>query len=153
MSEPLIEWQTLEYHHRERTKDWYWGVAIISITIAVLAVILKQPLFALFIIVATGTLLIKATQTPKTLTFSINDRGIVIDDTLYPFLNIESFCVISDEYDPKILVKSTKTLMPLIAIPIDEVDPEAVREILLKYIAEEEHNEPLGVKILERLGF
>jgi hypothetical protein len=43
--------------------------------------------------------------------------------------------------------------MPYIALHIEEVDREHVREILLNYIAETEHHEPLTQKILERLGF
>ena len=43
--------------------------------------------------------------------------------------------------------------MPFIVILIEEVNPEDVRAILLKYIAEEEHHEPLTQKLLERLGF
>ncbi len=153
MPEPLIEWQSLEFSYRNHTKDWYWSVAIITITTTALAIILKQPIFALFIIIAVLTLVLLATREPKNLSCAINDRGIVVDDTLYPFLNIESFCVISDEHDPRIIIKSIKKLMPLVVIPIDEIDPEAVREILLKYIAEEDLHEPLSIKILERLGF
>ena len=43
--------------------------------------------------------------------------------------------------------------MPFISIFIEDVDPEKVRDILLNYIAETEHNEPLSQKLLERLGF
>jgi len=35
----------------------------------------------------------------------------------------------------------------------DQVDREKVREILLNYIAETEHHEPLTLKLLERFGF
>jgi hypothetical protein len=43
--------------------------------------------------------------------------------------------------------------MTFISIPIEEVDPEEVRTILLRYIAETEHIEPLTKKLLEVLGF
>jgi hypothetical protein len=38
-------------------------------------------------------------------------------------------------------------------MPIDEVNPEDVRTILLHYIAETEHLEPLSLKVLEVMGF
>ena len=50
-------------------------------------------------------------------------------------------------------LKSRKLLMPYIIMYIDEVDPEEVRGLLLTYIAETEHTEPLLKKVLERLGF
>jgi flagellar motor component MotA len=55
--------------------------------------------------------------------------------------------------DTKIILKSRKLMMPYIIIFIEEVDPEEIREIMLKYIAETEHNEHFIHKLLERLGF
>jgi len=43
--------------------------------------------------------------------------------------------------------------MPFIIILIEEVDPESVREVMLRYIAETEHHEPLLKHILEWFGF
>ncbi len=43
--------------------------------------------------------------------------------------------------------------MPYISIPLAEVSPDEVRSVLLTYIAETEHVEPLSQKILEALGF
>ncbi len=51
------------------------------------------------------------------------------------------------------LIKSRKLFMPLIVIYIDEVDPDDVRAVLLKYIAEADHSEPFLKHVLERLGF
>ncbi len=75
------------------------------------------------------------------------------DSTLYPFLSLESFWIPHDEFPAKIILKSHKMFMPYIVMYIDEVDPEEVRQVLLKYIAETEHHEHLLKKILERLGF
>ncbi|MDR3558326.1 MAG: hypothetical protein P4L61_02220, partial [Candidatus Pacebacteria bacterium] len=80
--------------------------------------------------------------------------GIVLDQTLYPFLHLESFWINPHFHPTKIMLKSHKTFMPFVDIHIaDNVDPEAVRQVLLRYIAESEHEEPLTVKIMERLGF
>ena len=83
----------------------------------------------------------------------VNDRGIVLDDVLYPFLGLESFCIPHDEVPPRLLVKSRKMFMPYIIIYIEEADPESVREIMLRYSAEREHSESVLKLMLERLGF
>ncbi len=62
---------------------------------------------------------------------------------------MESFWIPHNEFPPKIIIKSRKTFMPYIVIYIDEVNPEQVREILLKYIAETQHNEPFLKLLLE----
>jgi hypothetical protein len=43
--------------------------------------------------------------------------------------------------------------MPYISVQIDEIDPEEIRAVLLRYIAETEHLEPLSQKLLEYVGF
>jgi hypothetical protein len=151
--QPLIEWDAPEHFHTEKNNDWYWAVGIITFTAAALSLILGNVIFAVLIIVGVFALVVHATKKPRIIHIIINDRGIVVDGTLYPFLTIESFWIDAHEYPPKILLKSTKTFMPYISIHIDEVDPEAVREILLNYIAETEHSEPLSQKIFERFGF
>lgn len=153
MNQPLLEWNAPEHSHVEKTTDWYWAVGIIAVTAAGLAVILGSVIFGIFIIVAAGALVVRASKPPKIAHFEINDRGIVVDNILYPFLTLESFWIDAHDRPAKILVKSGKFFMPYISVPIEEVDPEEVRAILLQYIAETEHVEPVTQKILERLGF
>ena len=79
----------------------------------------------------------------------IRDRN----ESLYPFLTLESFWIDAHQEKPKLLIKSHKTFMPFLAIYIEEVDPEEIRDILLNYIAETEHQEPISQKLLELIGF
>jgi hypothetical protein len=153
MTPAIIEWKAPEHYHYERSPDWYWAVGIISFTAAALAFIFSNVIFGILILVGTLALVLHTRRIPRILSYQINDRGIVVDDILYPFLTLESFWIDTLHPEPKILVKSQKFFMPYISIIIEEVDPEDVRTILLKYIAETEHNEPLTMKIFERLGF
>lgn len=150
---PLLEWDAPLHHHTEKNNDWYWAVGIITLTAAALAFIFGNVIFGILIIVGIFTLMIHASKKPEIIHVEINDRGITLDKVLYPFLSLESFWIDAHEHPPKILLKSTKVLMPYITIQIAEMDREKVREILLTYIAETEHHEPLSQKILERFGF
>lgn len=151
--QPLISWDAPEHYHTEKNSDWYWAVGIITITAVVLAIIFNNIIFAIFLLVGAFALVVHATKRPRIIHYEINDRGVVIGDILYPFLTLDSFWVDAQEVPPKVLIKSHKTFMPYISIHIEEVDPEKVRDILLNYIAETEHREPLSQKILERFGF
>ncbi|MES3031489.1 MAG: hypothetical protein V4697_03705 [Patescibacteria group bacterium] len=151
--EPLISWDAPEHFHTEKNNDWYWAVGIIAITAAALAVIFGNVIFGIFIIVATFALVVHASKHPKIVHYEINDRGIVVNDILYPFLGLESFWIDAEERPAKALVKSHKTFMPYLTLNIEGVDPEEVRTILLNYIAETKHTEPLSQKILEMFGF
>ena len=151
--QPFISWSAPEHLHQEKDNDWYWAVGIITITIVALAFIFSNVIFGILIIVGVFSLLVHSAKKPKIVHCEINDRGIVIDNILYPFLTLESFWIDAHNTSPKILLKSSKTFMPYITIHIKEVNREKVREILLKYIAETEHYEPLSQKIMERFGF
>ena len=105
------------------------------------------------LIVAAAALVLHAAKPPQRVYYEVNDRGIVFDKTLYPFLSLDSFWIPHDEFPSKLILKSRKLFMPLIVVYIDEVDPELVRGVLLKYIAETQHNEPFLKHLLERLGF
>jgi len=150
---PLIAWNAEEHIHIEKNNDWYWAVGIITITAAALAFIFNNVIFGILIIVGAFALVVHASKKPRNIHCEINDRGVVIDNILYPFLSLDSFWINAHHRPAKIIIKSHKKFMPYINIYIDEVDPEEVRDILLNYIAETEHHEPLSQKILESLGF
>ncbi|MDB5259714.1 MAG: protein of unknown function with transrane region [Candidatus Taylorbacteria bacterium] len=150
---PIISWHALEHHHTEKTSDWYWSVGIIAATAAALAFIFGNVIFGILIIVGTTALLLASSKHPRLMYCEINDRGVVMGDILYPFLTLESFWIDPHQHPSKILIKSQKVFMPYITVHIDDVDPEEVREVLLNYIAETQHHEPLTQKILEYLGF
>jgi len=151
--EPIISWNAPSHFHMEKGQDWYWAVGIVTLAITVVCIIFGNVIPGIFVIVASVALVVHASHPPKLVEYSINDRGITADETLYPFLSLDSFWIPHDEQPAKILLKSRKIFMPLISINIEEVDPEVIREVLLKYIAETEHREPLLKKIMERFGF
>jgi hypothetical protein len=150
---PLISWDAPEHHHTEKNNDWYWAVGIITLTTAALSFIFGNVIFGILIIVGVFSLLVHASRTPRTIHIEINDRGVVVDNTLYPFLTLESFWIDAHEEPAKVLLKSAKFFMPFITVQIADADKERIREILLNYIAETQHHEPVSQKILERLGF
>lgn len=149
-----ISWKALEYKRKEKTADWYWAVIIIAISITVIAFIVRDGLFAIFIILATATLLVFSIKEPKWVDISIDQRGFTVGDDTYPFATLNEFWVdISEKNNEKIILRSKKSIMPLIVIPIEEHHHLDVREFLLKYLPEKELHEPLSQKIMEGLGF
>ncbi|HEX7724456.1 MAG TPA: hypothetical protein VF438_01825 [Candidatus Paceibacterota bacterium] len=152
-SEALISWNAPAHIYVEKKPDWYWAVGIITLALAVTAFLFGAFINGLFIIVAALALVIHASRPPHIVKYEINDRGLVADDTLYPFVTLDSFWIPHDEFPAKILIKSRKLLMPYIVIYIEGVDPENVRQILLTYIAATEHHEPLIQRVHEWLGF
>jgi hypothetical protein len=152
MNEPL-SWQAPQHLYKEKTSDWYWIVGIVTLSIALIAIILNNVIFAILIIVSAFTLSLYASKKPEVVTVKIDGKGIVVGETRYPYENLDSFWVETREMYPKVLFKSKKLLMPFIVVLIEDVEPEEIRETLLRYLPEEEHIEPLLEKILMYLGF
>jgi hypothetical protein len=148
-----LSWQTTEYLHKQKTNDWYWIVGIITVSIAILAIILNDLIFGILIIVCSFTLALFASKKPAMIDVVIDDKGITVGSINYPYKNLESFWIETREVNPKIMIKSKKLFMHLIVVFIQNVEPETVHQALIKHLPEEELTEPLLEKILVYLGF
>ncbi len=151
-----ITWQAHEYFHQEKSSDWYWGLGIVAITAAVLAIILGNTLFALVILLFAFAASMQAHRKPKLVTFEVTPRGVVINHLLYPYSTLESFWIGEQHLkkpDPKILIKSKRWLLSYLHLPVEGVDVEEIRDYLLLYIKEEELEESVFEKLLEYFGF
>ena len=156
MASKVIEWQALEHHHhQEKTPDWFWIVGTIAIAGAILATYFGNVLFSIIILIATLTSFVQSHTKPKIQTYRITRRGVQAGSSIFPYSTLESFWVIDEEINDRIILKSQKFLMPFIVIPYDSMktDPDDIRNYLLEYIDEEEMDEPVTQKIMERLGF
>jgi len=151
----VLSWNTVEYLHQEKTSDWYWIVSIISVSIAIIAIIMNNVIFAILVIIASFTLMLFASRKPNVVEVDMDDMGIRVGRTMYPYRHLDSFWVETRENNDRILLKSKKVLMPLIIIFIEEnqVHPSDVRAMLMKHLPEEEHSEPFLEKLLVYLGF
>lgn len=149
-----MEWEIEEYQPRERGQDWYWAIGVVTLALSVAAFIFSDTfMLALFILVAGGTLMLFAMRDPDIITVRVTDRGVRVDDKLYPFPVFDSFWVDEDEAPSVLILKTEQVYSPLIVLPIaTDIDHEALRDMMLEYLDEEEMNVPLSQKMLEFIG-
>lgn len=150
-----LSWRGYEYTHHEKSSDWFWALGIVALSSAVTAIIFKNILFALLILIGAFTIALFASKKPNLIHYEINRRGVAIDDVLYPFNTLESFWIDEDEHGHlSLIIKSERVVMPYIIIPLEEpVNFEDVRNVLLTKLEEEELHEPISHKVLEFFGF
>jgi hypothetical protein len=156
MASKVIEWQALEHHHhQEKTPDWFWVVGTIAIAGSILAIYFGNVLFGIIILIGAITAFIQTHAKPKIIRYRITRKGVQIDNMIVPYSTLESFWVIDEEINDRVILKSQKFLMPYIILPFDSIktDPDEIRNYLLDYLNEEEMDEPLSNKIWEALGF
>ncbi|MEI6478982.1 MAG: hypothetical protein WCO18_01680 [bacterium] len=151
-----IFWETYEFQYKKKTADWFWAVGIVSIAIAVIAIIYGDSLFALFIVIAGTLSIFTGNKEPKMLEVRINDKGISVDSTLYPFQDIKTFWVEDNKNSvPKLILRIERFINPIVVLTIetDYAEPSDVRNHLLNYVPEDKTPEPVSHKIMEYLGF
>lgn len=156
MARTQFVWEAHEYIFQEKSSDWYWAVGIISASAAVISIIFGNILFALLIALAGFALALFAAKEPAFVRFELNKTGVIVGKILYPYGTLESFWVEDNqhhEFQSKLFIKSQKMAMPLIVIPLENVDPGEIRDFLLDHLLEEHNHEGVGQKLLEYLGF
>ena len=148
-----LTWTAPEYMHTEKTADWYWIVGIVAATIAVISVILGNTLFGIFIVVAAFTLSLYASRPPAMQHIVVSDKGVQVNDTLYPYSVLESFWIEEKELHPRIFLKSDHRFAPYVIILLGEVPADEIRHVIGTYLHEVRHSEPFLEKLLVYFGF
>lgn len=150
-----ILWKALEHEHVEKSSDWFWTVGIVAVAGAILAIYFNNLLFGILILLAAFSAIMQNHTKPRVLEYEIGRKGVRVGDLIYPYSTLESFWVIDEEVNDRIIIKSQKMLMPYIIMPFDslQTNPDDIREYLLEYLDEEELEEPFSQIIMERLGF
>jgi hypothetical protein len=151
-SQNEISWQGPSHVHFEKSIEWYWSVGIVSLGIIITSILLRNYIFSLFLVIASFTLMLHASKKPRDIEIMINEEGVTLDNYFYPYSSIDSFWVDLNE-PAKLLLKSKKSMMPFIAVPIHDNNPEELREFLLNFLDEEVLEDTFFHKVMERLGF
>ena len=149
-----IMWEAPEHRHIEKTNDWYWALGIIAITGSVVSIIMHNVLFGIVILLGASTMIVFSHRHPQMRSYEISMRGIRIDNTLYPYSSLDSFCIDEESHlGPQLIVKSKQLLMSLIIFPIPEEYIDEIESIMKPKLREEHIDEPLSHQLMEYLGF
>jgi hypothetical protein len=156
MEKEPLSWEALEYEHKEKGRDWYWAIGIITFSTAVIAAMLGNYVFSLVLIVSGFALGVASSRKPKIVSFELKKTGISIEGKFMPYGSIKSFWVennIHHDGISKLIFKPRHGNAHLIVIPIEDVHPEDVRDYLIDMLLEEELSEPFLQKVAEYFGF
>lgn len=149
-----VSWEGYEHSHTQKGSDWFWVLGIVTIAIATAAILLGNALFGILILVAGFVTALSATRDPKEVAFAVTNRGIQVDDRLYPYSTLDVFFIDEENpLGPQLLVRSQKMLMPLIIMPLPEDAIDEIEELIASKLPEEFLEEPFAHKVLEFFGF
>ena len=149
-----MEWDTLEHTYYEKTNDWYASVILIATALIIVEFLFGNFLMITLTVIGTITFILLSARKPEVMHVEIVKTGIRAGNLLYSFNSLEGYAIAEYHHEDRLLLKSSRHIMPLIVIPIsEEVDVNMLREILDENLSEEELHESLAHLLLERLGF
>lgn len=152
---PKFSWEAPHYAHRPKTADWYWVLGILAVVGIVLSIITNNLLLA-FVIALGGTLMaIYAGKESPPIRIEISQKGVRVDDSIYPYKNIKSFWIYKTrEDDYRIILEVERAYLPFFTLPISsEINLNDLRSFLKLKIEEIEHKEPTLDTIMHSIGF
>jgi len=150
-----FSWETEEFEFKEKQKQWYWIVGIVAVILITVALFLRNYLFAFVLAIGTFLMMSLATKKPLSLPIEISEHGIKIYNDTYEYASLLGFWIMEDNKgNAKLLILSNKNISPLTGINIaPEIDPMDIREYLLNFIEEQEMQESLTDRIIDKIGF
>jgi hypothetical protein len=156
--EKNLSWTALEYEEKERSTDWFWALGVIVVAGAITSVIYNNYFFAILLVLGGILLAIFAKKKPSMITYELNDKGVKIGESLYPYKNIKSFYVQTHDLEkghkPTLFLNSGRFFLPILSIPIENYWVDEINNIMQENnIQEEEMREHVSEKIMEYFGF
>jgi len=149
-----LKWFAEEYEYFEKSSEWFWAVIIVFAAISVVSFILDNFLFGILLFLSGVSLALYGIKKPRVIEFMITSEGIQVENKVFIYSDLDSFWV---HYSPpfyKLLsLRSKKTFMPHICVPLGDADPNVVREILLKFMKEKQQEELFLENIMKKLRF
>lgn len=147
-------WKAPEFIKKPKNKSWFIVPAIITIILGVFALFTENFLFLIAIVLAFFTFYVYANKEPRIIKFKINEKGIEIDKRFHDFESLSSFWIFYDPPEIKELsLRSKKTFLPYVRIPLADENPNPIRKFLLKFLPEKHHKESLIDIWIRRVGF
>ncbi len=149
-----ITWQTAEYAHKDRSVDWFWAIGLISIAGCVAAILFKNYLFGILILLSGVCLALLAKTKPNMVDIALSEESITIAGDVYPFKKILEFNIVREKNTDVLLILTDRKVFPLLHV---DLDPQTRNDVEIEIAKHVKRNDELFMshdnKILEAIGF
>ena len=150
-----LSWEAWEFKHYPKNPGWY--VTLISIAVLAIAffVIVQNDIFAAVSVGLIAVIVVLfSRQTPRKVQIELNSKGIKFDSLSYPYKQLKYFWVVNNDRHKTINFHTTAFINNTLILELENQDPDAAREYLLKYLPEHEETEETAIqKIMHRMKF
>ena len=154
VSQQPVTWSASEYIAHAKGTAWFVVLgAGLFVLIAIVWLFTKDVLAAILVGAAGFSFGMFAARPPRTLQYSVGNRGIQIGQKLYPYQDFKSFALLEDGPLPSILLLPLKRFLPPITIFYDPKEEDAIIAVLGDYLPHEEKQPDIVDRIMSRIRF
>jgi len=142
IGEVHIEWDFPEFIKERKSKLWYLGVAIILVLLLLYSIMTVNYLFVIILFLSVFIIVYQFFQEPRQVNVKIAQDGIIIDNDFYPYKLLKNFWIIYQPPEVKNLYVGFKNnIRKSYSIPLHDINPIKVRDLLLQYLKEDTEKE------------
>jgi len=149
----LVSWHVDEYKQHERSRLWYIIASLFGTALIIYAIATANFLFAVIVLMSGIIILISGFRDPGQIDVIITSTGIVIGEGFHEYKAVRDFSIVYEPPETKFLYfEFHSPFEPTVAVPLEDVDPNVVREVLLPYCLENlDRREERLTEVVQRL--
>ncbi len=148
-----FEWEAPSFYHNPQKKYLAIVVTVLFLGAGALIFYNKDILMAIFLILSSLVIILYANKQPTISRVVVSQAGVTIDDKAYNYRDLRSFWLDFDPHGLKELsLEPKKWYLPYIKISIENQGPVELRSLMVKFIAEKEHEKSLVDLISKKIG-
>ena len=137
----FMQWATLAYPQREKSKAWYVFMGLIVLAFVIYGLFADEYswIVSVTFLILAGVYYLSDMKTSPAILISISDHGIRFGSRYFPYSQIKSFWIITEDDIRNLHISLYKGVNREISIMIDEnINIAKLREYLQLQIPEEE---------------
>jgi|YNPNPStandDraft_1061719.scaffolds.fasta_scaffold33536_2 hypothetical protein len=146
MAKVLMSWQIQEFEKHKKSTLWYVVGGVILILLLWYCIATSNFLFAIILLMFAIITVLYDFYESKEIEFALTSAGVKFGEKMYSYEEFKRFWIVYEPTDvKKLYLEFNSVLKPRLAIPLNDIDPNKVRQILQGYVKEDlnETDEPL----------
>ncbi|MEK9130679.1 MAG: hypothetical protein AAB429_01015 [Patescibacteria group bacterium] len=133
----LVSWETWEYPKHDRSLRWYIIAGIVGTALLLYAILTASFPFAVILLMIGIIIFLSHLHDPARVVVHVTTNGVLIGHHFYGYKEVENFSVVyNPPYSKVLYLDFVSRWHPLTSIPLEEVDPNILRESLMPYVIE-----------------
>jgi hypothetical protein len=147
-----VRWQAHEYIYRDKNPLWFVVFVVVMVGLMAFSIFVIQSItFTILIPVMAVALLVYTRRPPRVLDYTVSQKGLHINDRLYPFTDFKGFGVIREGKEYSVMLIPIKRFRLGVSVYFPEETGEAIVDMLGTHLPMQELHLDLVDQLIRKL--